>query len=240
LSENGGATKLRAQGVPNVDIVGLGVELGDFGPSRRDPRLRRKLGVGDDQPLLIYVGRLDIEKRPDVVVEAFRRLPNELGAHLAIIGEGPQREQIAALGDHRIVTPGYCKDRAELAKWLASADIYVSAMANETFGVSIVEAQASGLPVVGVAAGAMLDRVPERIGRLGPVGDTAAMAANILAVWNGDREGIREAACEEARLYSWDRSMEALFGRVYPAALGRSGARLPLPEAALAASLAEA
>ncbi len=53
LSENGGATKLRAQGVPNVDIVGLGVELGDFGPSRRDPRLRRKLGVGDDQPLLI-------------------------------------------------------------------------------------------------------------------------------------------------------------------------------------------
>ncbi|MBA2466141.1 MAG: glycosyltransferase, partial [Sphingomonas sp.] len=155
LSENGGAAKLRMYGVPDVDIVGLGVELGDFGPARRDGRLRRKLGVGEERPLLIYVGRLDNEKRPDVVVEAFRRLPEALGARLALIGEGPQREQIAALSDPRIVTPGYFKDRAELAKWLASADIYVSAMADETFGVSIVEAQASGLPVVGVAAGAM-------------------------------------------------------------------------------------
>jgi alpha-1,6-mannosyltransferase len=239
LSEHGGASKLRAYGVPNVDIVALGVELGDFGPMRRDPRLRRSLGLGDHQPLLIYVGRLDIEKRPDVVVDAFRRLPPELGARLAIIGEGPQREQFDALGDPRIVTPGYLTDRAELAKWLASADIYVSAMANETFGISIVEAQASGLPVVGVAAGAMIDRVPERIGRLGPVGDPAAMADNILAVWAGDYAAMREAACNEARLFSWDRSMDALFARVYPAALARSAAR-PLPASHLAGSLAKA
>lgn len=240
LSENGGATKLRAYGVADVDIVGLGVELGDFGPSRRDQRLRDKLGVGENQPLLIYVGRLDSEKRPDVVVEAFQKLPADLGARLAVIGEGPQREQIAALGDPRIVTPGYLKDRAELAKWLASSDIYVSAMANETFGVSIVEAQASGLPVVGVAAGAMIDRVTERIGRLGAVGDTQAMAQNILAVWNGDRAAMRDEACKEARLYSWDRSMDALFGRVYPAALTRSAARGLVPAAALAGSLAKA
>ena len=240
LSEHGGAIKLRAYGVPDVDIVALGVELGDFGPSRRDPRLRRTLGVGDHQPLLIYVGRLDIEKRPDVVVEAFQRLPAELGARLVVIGEGPQREQFDALGDPRIVTLGYLKDRAELAKWLASADIYVSAMANETFGISIVEAQASGLPVVGVAAGAMIDRVPERIGRLGPVGDTKAMADNILAVWNGDYATMRDEACNEARLYSWDRSMEALFGRVYPAAIAHSGARHPLPQTGIPASLAKA
>lgn len=240
LSENGGATKLRAYGVPNVDIVGLGVELGDFGPSRRDRRLRRKLGVGDKQPLLIYVGRLDSEKKPDVVVDAFRRLPAELGARLVLIGEGPQREPIAAMGDARIIMPGYLRDRAELAKWLASSDIYVSAMADETFGVSIVEAQASGLPVVGVAAGAMIDRVPERIGRLGPVGDAEAMARNIVAVWNGDRAAIREEACKEARLFSWDHSMEALFGRVYPASLKRSGERLPVAAEAVAGSLAKA
>ena len=240
LSENGGATKLRAYGVADVDIVGLGVELGDFGPARRDPRLRRKLGLEDGQPLLIYVGRLDSEKKPDVVVEAFRRLPAALGARLALIGEGPQREQIAALGDPRIVTPGYLKDRAELSTWLASADIYVSAMADETFGVSIVEAQASGLPVVGVAAGAMIDRVTERIGRLGAVGDAEAMADNILAVWNSDRAAMRDEACKEARLYSWDRSMDALFNRVYPGALAKSAARGPVPATELAGSLAKA
>jgi len=235
LSQNGGAAKLRAYGVDHVDIAPLGVELGDFGPSRRDARLRRKIGVSENQPLLIYVGRLDSEKKPDVVVEAFRRLPAELGARLVLIGEGPLREQIAALGDQRIVSPGYLKDRTELAKWLASSDIYVSAMADETFGVSIVEAQASGLPVVGVAAGAMIDRVTGRIGRLGPVGDTDAMAQNILGVWNGDRAAMSEEACKEARLFSWDHSMDALFNRVYPEAFERRAEQRLVPAAAMAA-----
>src|SRR5689334_4396572 len=126
LSENGGATKLKSLGIGEVDVVPLGVEIGDFEPSRRDARVREKLGLADDQPLLIYVGRLDGEKKPDVVTDAFRRLPANLGAKLALIGEGPLKEEIAAIGDENIVLPGYVKDHAELARWLASADIYVS------------------------------------------------------------------------------------------------------------------
>jgi len=224
LSENGGAAKLRSLGI-DCDVVPLGVELGEFGPTRRDPRLRARLGLGDDQPLLAYVGRLDGEKKPDVVVDAFRRLPAALGAKLALIGEGPLKNEIAALGDDRIVMPGYVKDRSELAQWLASADIYVSAMADETFGISIIEAQASGLPVVGVAAGAMIDRVTEATGRLGPIGDSAAMASNILSVWNSDRPAMAGQARAHALQFSWDSSMEALFGRVYPEAFERRGGR---------------
>jgi alpha-1,6-mannosyltransferase len=218
LSENGGAAKLRSLGIDPVGVVPLGVELGEFGPQLRDPRLRRKLGLGDDEPLLIYVGRLDREKKPDVVVDAFRRLPEELGAKLVLIGEGPLKPEIAALRDERILLPGYLKDRAELARWLASADLYVSAMADETFGVSIIEAQASGLPVVGVSAGAMLDRVSDCTGRLGPVGDPDAMARNILAVLNDDRVSLADQARANALQFSWDSSMEALFGTLYPAA----------------------
>ena len=221
LSENGGAAKLRRMGVESVDVVPLGVELGEFGPIRRDQRLRQKLGLSDEQPLLVYVGRLDGEKKPDVVVEAFRKLPDALGAKVALIGEGPLKPELAALGDPRIILPGYVKDRSELARWLASADVYVSAMADETFGVSIVEAQASGLPVVGVAAGAMIDRVTESVGRLGPVGDSDAMAANILQVWTSDREQMALQARAHALQFSWDSSMEALFGRVYPEAFAR-------------------
>ena len=226
LSENGGATKLRSLGIPEVDVVPLGVELGEFGPNRRDPRLRAKLGLADDQPLLIYVGRLDSEKKPDVVVDAFRKLPHALGAKLALIGEGPLRDEVEALGDDRIVIPGFMKSRGELAKWLASADIYVSAMADETFGVSIVEAQASGLPVVGVAAGAMIDRVTPAVGRLGPVDDSGAMARNIVDILHSDREAIANAARAEALKFSWDRSMELLFGQVYPAAFARRAERI--------------
>ena len=236
LSENGGASKLRRLGIDPVEIVPLGVEVGEFGRDRRDPQLRAKLGLNDDQPLLIYVGRLDGEKKPDVVVDAFRRLPESLGAKLVLLGEGPLRTEIAALSDPRIHMPGYVKSRAELARWLASADIYASGMADETFGISIIEAQASGLPVVGVDAGAMIDRVTDATGRLGPVGDAEAMAANILAVWSHEDDAMREAARAHALQFSWHSSMESLFGRVYPAAFERRCSRALGPAGAAVAA----
>jgi alpha-1,6-mannosyltransferase len=226
LSANGGLAKLKALGIERIDFVPLGVELGDFSPDRRDPQLRRRLGIGDDQPLLVYAGRLDGEKRAQMLVDAFARLPREIGAHLVMLGDGPLRHSFRAIGDPRIHTPGYVRDRSELARWLASADIYVSGMADETFGISIIEAQASGLPVVGVAAGAMVDRVSEEAGRLGPVGDAGAMAANILAVWTGDRAAMGERAEMIARQFSWDRSMDLLFGRVYRQAFAHRAAML--------------
>ena len=107
-------------------------------------------------------------------------------------------------------------------------------------GVSIVEAQASGLPVVGVAAGAMLDRVTDAVGRLGPVGDSAAMAANILALWNSDRGPLAQQARAQALQFSWERSMEALFGDVYPGAFARRAERQVAPEGAAGVPLARA
>jgi alpha-1,6-mannosyltransferase len=232
LSEHGGGAKLRKLGIV-PEIIPLGVELGEFSPRKRSEQLRQSLGIKPNQPLLIYVGRLDREKKAQIVVDAFRRLPQELCATLVLLGEGPLRETITSSG-MRITAPGYVRDRAEIARWLASADIYVSGMADETFGVSIIEAQASGLPVVGVAAGAMLDRVTPEIGRLGPVDDSAAMAANILEVWNGDRSAMGTRACRHALQYSWDGSMEALFGRVYPKAFAAraSAQRVIVPAAA--------
>ena len=239
MSENGGATKLRALGVPEVGVVPLGVELGQFSPEKRDPRLRHRLGLEDDQPLLIYVGRLDGEKRVEVVVEAFRRLPRSLGAALLLLGDGPLREQFIRREGERIFAPGYCRDRSDLAAWLASADLYVSAMADETFGISIIEAQASGLPVVGVAAGAMVDRVPSGLGLVGEVDDAGVMASNIMAVLGGDMATMSVRARAHALQFSWDRSMELLFGQVYRAALARAAARAILAPVA-GGALAEA
>jgi alpha-1,6-mannosyltransferase len=240
LSANGGLTKLQSLGLDRIEVVPLGVELGDFSPARRDPQLRRKLGIADDQPLLVYAGRLDGEKRAQLLVDAFALLPRELGAQLVLIGDGPLRATIRELGDPRIHAPGYVRDRSELARWLASADVYVSGMADETFGVSIVEAQASGLPVVGVAAGAMVDRVVPEIGRLGPIDDDEAMARNILDVWGSNRSAMGEIAQHHARQYSWDRSMSDLFTSLYPKALRRAWARSAPAAAVPVAALADA
>jgi alpha-1,6-mannosyltransferase len=219
LSENGGAQKLRELGVANVATVPLGVELAQFSPKNRDLALRRSIGVEDTEPLLIYVGRLDRERRAELVVEAFSKLPEELGARLVLIGEGPVRDAIVQSGNGRVIAPGFLSDRGELARWLASSDIYVSAMADETFGVSVIEAQAAGLPVVGVVAGAMLDRVDEETGRLGPVDDSAAMAVNIMDTWNSDRLAMGRAARAHVEgRFNWDRTFQKLLGEVYPSA----------------------
>ena len=239
LSENGGAAKLRDLGLDPIEVVPLGCELGEFSPDCRDPALRQKLGVAADAPLLIYAGRLDGEKRAQAVVDAFALLPDSLGAHLVLLGDGPLREQFLDRGLPRFHAPGFVKGRAELARWLASADLYVSGMADETFGISIIEAQASGLPVVGVAAGAMVDRVDDSIGRLGPVDDSVAMAANILDLWAQDQPAIRARTVTHARQFGWDKSMDILFGRIYPLAMRRA-ALVESRDGALVSALADA
>jgi len=225
LSEHGGADKLRAIGVERVSVVPLGVDIEDFAPAAVDAQLRAEAGAAPGTPLLIYVGRLDLEKRAQTVVDAFALLPPGLGARLVLIGAGPLRDAFASLpGVH---APGFVHDRALLARWLASADLYVSGMADETFGISVIEAQAAGLPVVGVAAGAMIDRVPPALGQLGPVDDPAAMAANILALLRDPaRSDIPAAARAYAASLSWDAAMRTLFTRVFPAALDRRAALL--------------
>lgn len=202
--------KLAALGVES-DLLPLGVDLERFHPRRRDGALRDRLGVREGAPLLIYAGRLDAEKRPLEVVEAFRRLPEALEARLVVVGDGPQRAAVEAAADGRVHVLGFESDRDAYARLLASADIYISAMPYETFGIAVVEAQASGLPVVGVASGAMPDRVQEGLGRLGPVGDVDAMASNVEAVVAGDRVAMGRRAREhvEAR-FSWD----ATFGQL--------------------------
>lgn len=210
------ADRLRELGVPNVHCVPLGVDLATFHPSRRDPSLRARLGVGDDGLLLVYAGRLDTEKRPDVVLDAFARLPRELGAHLVLVGDGPLRGRLAArareLGRAHVLP--FEQDRGALAALLASADVYVSAMAHETFGLSVVEAQACGLPVVGVRAGAMPDRVHEGAdgdGFLVPPASPAALADRILQTprhrWR--RMGQRARERVEAE-FSWSRTFDTL------------------------------
>jgi alpha-1,6-mannosyltransferase len=112
-------------------------------------------------------------------------------------------------------------------------------MADETFGISVIEAQASGLPVVGVAGGAMVDRVTNGIGRIGPVDDAEAMAQHLVEIWTGDVAAMARASWDHAQQFSWRQSMQALFGELYPRAMasaagrarGAAPARAPLVEA---------
>ncbi|SOB87351.1 alpha-1,6-mannosyltransferase [Sphingomonas guangdongensis] len=220
--------ELAKRSIRRTSVLPLGVDTALFHPARRDPGYRAALGLTAQGPMLAYAGRIDNEKRADRLVAMFRQLPPALHAAMVLIGDGKLRARLQAEARGlQIAFPGFERDREELARALASADIYVSAMADETFGVSVLEAQASGLPIVGVDGGAMHDRVPAGTGLLGPVDDTAAMAANVAALWPEQAAAMGAAgrSLVESR-YSWRRTFETLFGEVYPAALANTARRL--------------
>jgi len=217
------AQRLASQCQVNVDILPLGVDLQVFNPKNRNLTWRAKKGISADDPVLIYAGRVDKEKRADIVLEAFMLLPKSMNASLIMLGEGRLEDSMKRRArDERVYFPGFIQDRRQLGKILASSDIYVSAMAFETFGISIIEAQATGLPVVGVAAGAMLDRVPPSLGILGPVNDAQSMAQNIAELWMSGRkvEMSRRARRHVETNFSWDRTFKHLFSDIYPKASG--------------------
>jgi alpha-1,6-mannosyltransferase len=245
--------RLRALGVSAAHCVPLGVDLATFNAGRRDPELRARLGVRAGELLLVYAGRLDAEKRPDIVLDAFMRLPPACRACLVLVGDGPLRrrlEEEAAAAQHaghgadahegqhrrRVHVLPFEHDRTRLARLLASADLYVSAMAHETFGLSVVEAQACGLPVVGMRAGAMVDRVRDAatgdtagdgflVDPQPPAALAAALAERIARTPRGEWRvmGRRARARAEAE-FSWDRTFEKLH-EIYRAAAGLAAER---------------
>lgn len=216
-----------ALGITRTDLLPLGVDTAMFTPLARDPAYRAELGLTGGGPLLVYAGRIDNEKRADRLIDMFRRLPPALDAAMVIIGDGKLRQRLAeAARGLPIAFPGFERDRAGLARSLASSDLYVSAMADETFGISVLEAQAAGLPVVGVASGAMLDRVPPHLGALGPVDDAQAMADNVVRLWRGDVAGMARAArAHVTARFSWRRTFDRLLDEIYPSAMAHTARR---------------
>lgn len=219
---------LRQYSIDHVDVMALGVDTTLFHPARRDDGWRVELGLKAKGPLLVYAGRLDNEKRADRVLAMFKGLPRTLDAGLVMIGDGKLRQ---ALCDQargwQVAFPGYIGDRAALARALASADIYVSAMADETFGISVIEAQASGLPVIGVASGAMPERIPASAGVLVDVDDCAAMAAAVVRVWRGQARAMGQAARRHVEgRFEWSQTFDRLLGQVYPQALRAAEQRM--------------
>ena len=124
---------------------GLDTEL--FHPTRRNPAFFEKFGATNGQVRLLYVGRVSREKDLDLLGEAFRRLRDEgLSIQLFIVGHGPYSKELSKALPEAVFT-GYLTG-SDLAAAYASADIFVFPSTTDTFGNVIIEAQASGVPVI--------------------------------------------------------------------------------------------
>jgi glycosyltransferase involved in cell wall biosynthesis len=141
--------QLLEMGIRNLAIVSRGVNTEQFNPAHRDLALRSQWGVGEQTTVLLYVGRLSPEKNIDLVIAAFRELQVEQplrAAQLVLVGDGPDRARLEKLAPDAIFA-GMQTGEA-LGKHYASSDVFVFASQVETFGNVVLEAMASGLPVL--------------------------------------------------------------------------------------------
>lgn len=199
--------QLDALGVDRLRRWGRGVDTARFGPERRSDAWRARIAPGET--IVGYVGRLAPEKQ----VEDLVALAGMEGTRLVIVGDGPARRALeGALPD--AVFTGHLSGSA-LAEALASFDVFVHPGESETFGQTIQEALASGVPVVATGVGGPVDLVRSSVdGWLYRPGDLRDLRARVadLAGDAGKRRAFAAAARESVRDRSWDALCRQLVG----------------------------
>jgi alpha-1,6-mannosyltransferase len=203
-------------GVRNTRLVPLGVNTDNFAPDPDDgPEMRKTLGIGPGQKLLLYVGRLAPEKNTSALFEAFRilmtRRPGEF--RLVVIGDGPQREQLRQLEaeTQAVNWIQYSTDPLELARSYRAADLFVHPGTQETFGLVALESQACGTPVVGIRGSRLDGIILHDQDGWAAENSAEALAGAIQQFSERDLRAMGDIAAKGAAEYSWPRVFERLF-----------------------------
>ncbi|MEJ6544213.1 glycosyltransferase family 1 protein [Brachybacterium paraconglomeratum] len=195
-------------GIERVHLWRRGVDTSLFSRSLRSARLRARYAEPEEK-LVVYVGRLAPEKQ----VADLRVLHDMPGVRLLIVGDGPERDALRR-DMPRARFAGF-RSGTDLAAHLASADLFVHPGELETFGQTIQEAMASGLPVIAPRRGGPVDLVtPSRTGWLytpGMLDELRDRAADLLFD-DAKREAFGTAALESVRKRTWPVLSEQLRG----------------------------
>ncbi len=207
-----------------VEVVHPGVDLDVFRPQDR-ATVRARLGLPADAAVLLFAGRIQPLKAPDVllraVAELLRRTPSLRSRLVVPVVGGPsgsglehpeslaQLSRELGLEDVVRFVPPVAQD--ELARWCAAATLVAVPSYNESFGLVAVEAQATGTPVVAAAVGGLTTVVRDgRSGLLVDGHDPVAWADALRRVVEDDalRVRLEAGALEQARRFSWERTAE--------------------------------
>ncbi len=216
------AAMLRLQGFEHLRIWPRGVDMELFQPERNSAELRASWLAGREHPenktVLLYVGRVSWEKNLRLLIQAYQGM-DHTNCHLVIVGDGPAYAEVQQeLSNLPVTFTGYLRG-AELATAYASADIFAFPSYTETFGQVVLEAMASGLPVVGLLSEGVCDLVED--GRTGFLLDTQKMGEEEQAT--GYRERLQRLVQDQARRHemsiaaavyahhhTWHEAMECL------------------------------
>lgn len=209
--------KATAQGIRHAELWPKAVDTEGYAPARRSRKMRARLSDGHPEaPLVIYVGRLSAEKNLDRLAPIMRkvreRVPN---ARLAMVGSGPQADDLKKIMDPAFTTfTGYLSG-ADLQSAFASGDVFAFPSVTETLGLVALESFASGVPVVGARAGGIPFVIDEaKTGYLVEPEDYDMWAERIALLLDDEslRTEMGHTARSEALRHGWRAATESLVG----------------------------
>ncbi|MEY2586051.1 MAG: hypothetical protein QOD80_2077, partial [Verrucomicrobiota bacterium] len=198
-----------------LKILPRGLDTDLFNPTRRDLKFWPGSGANGKEVRLLYVGRISREKDLDVLAAAYKKI-RKAGhpVKLYLVGDGPYAEALAATLPDAVFL-GYLTGE-KLAKAYASADAFVFPSTTDTFGNVVLEAQASGLPVIVSDIGGPKELVDDgRTGFVTKAHDPEDFARAIERI-SGDAS-LRARMGEEARRQVIDRSWPGAFRKFWQA-----------------------
>ncbi len=213
-SRSSGA-ELARLGIRDIEVWGCGVDAERFNPVRRSQEWRVRLGI-DGAFTFLYVGRLAAEKGVHVVIEAYRRAEAQLprgAVRLVIAGSGPEERSLRATAPEGTIFLGFLERTMVLPALYASADAFAFASTTETLGLVVLEAMASGLPVIAAPAGGVAEHL--RDGENGfayPANDVEACAAAMVRLASDGSTAVRlrVGARRTAEALSWESELDRL------------------------------
>jgi glycosyltransferase involved in cell wall biosynthesis len=202
--------QLTAAGFKNMRLLSRGVNTKTFSPTHRDDALRAQWGVGPRDLAVIHVSRLAAEKNFPLLISSFEAIrARHPTAQFIVTSDGPARRKLETATPWIRFTG--ILSREDLARHYASADLFLYPSLTETFGNVVIEAMASGLPVVAFnyAAAARFIRHGEN-GWHVSLGDRAGFVASaiLLAADAGQRQRLGPAARQTAEGIPWDRVID--------------------------------
>lgn len=202
-----------------VEAVSCGIDLTRFHPHAEPKSWARKAFGLPDRETVLFVGRLDEEKRLDELVRALPYVLNDTDAQVALVGKGNQRPHLEKLAKRigvgeRVFFLGYVPDEA-MPQAFAAADVFAMPGTAELQSIATLEAMASGLPVVAANAMALPHLVADN-GFLFEPGDVKSLARNLTALLTdtATRERMGRASRELAMTHDHQSSL-ARFEAIY-------------------------
>lgn len=201
----------RMRGNDGASLWSRGVDRALFSPARRDPDWRRQIGLADDEIALLFFGRLVLEKGTGTFVDVVRALHMQgVQVRPLVVGAGPAAGEFGAIP--KAILTGHLEGAA-LARAVASADIMLAPSTTETFGNVVLEAMASGLPIVAAdvpSSRALL--VDGETGLLCPPRAVDVYADRILRLISSPdmRRQIGSAARQASEPFSWEAACDSV------------------------------